>query len=360
MSEPVLLLSAAEASADALGAELVRALRRRRPGLRVLGLAGPRMRAEGVEPLGRSEALGVMGVAELWGALGRLWSARRALERALDARPALFVPVDAPDLHLPLLPRAQARGVPVVLLGSPQVWAWRPGRARRIAALAREVLCLLPFEPALYTAHGGRATWIGHPAVDRAPPRPRGEGWALLPGSRRAELRRLLPDLLRAAELLRAEAPGVPVRLGLAAGLSRRELEQAAGGALGGVEVVEGLEAAAAPARACLVASGTATLELAAMDRPMVICARVHPLTWALGRLLVRGIRHVGLPNLLLDEGAVPEHLQRFTPAELAASARAAAGGAQDGALARVRALLGPPGVADRAAERVLAALEAA
>lgn len=348
------LLSAGEASGDRLGAALVRALRERAPELEFEGIAGPAMRAEGVRAIARVEDLGVMGLFELLSALPRIWRTRRAAVGALERRPQLFVPIDAPDFNLPLLRVARAEGVPSVLLGSPQVWAWRGGRARDIAGLAREVLCLLPFEPPWYTRAGGQASFVGHPLADLPPMGPPGQDWAILPGSREGEIRRLLPQMVEAARILQARVPGARVRLPLAPTLRRETLEAAAD--LRGIEVVGSVAEAVEPARACLVASGSATLELACLGRPMAVCYRVHPLSYGLGRLLVRGVKFIALPNLIAGRPVVPELLQRFSSEELV-DAWMGATTAQLPELAAVREAVRGPGAAERAAERVLAAL---
>lgn len=356
------VLSAGEASGDALAAELAVALLTRRPSLRLRGLAGPKMRAAGVEAIGRVEDLGVMGVAEVLGALSRVRAARAALRSALAERPAMFVPVDAPDLHLPMIPDARRAGAKVVLYGVPQVWAWRRGRAKTLARDADELLCLLPFEPACFEPYGGRATFVGHPALDRAGAlTPRGDDWAIFPGSREGELRRLLPVFLDVARGLRAARPGAVVRLALAPTVSAekmRQLAQDAGRGLDDVVLVEGVLAAALPARACLAASGTVTLELACLGRPAVVVYKVHWLTYWIGRLLVRGVEHMALPNLILGRRAYPEHLQNLDADAILADLLRLGEPGQDDTAQAIRARLGPPGAADRAAERILSHLD--
>lgn len=316
---PVVLLSAAEPSGDRLAAALVEALRARGP-IRARGIAGPAMRAAGVEPIFPAEALGVMGASELLGRLGALWRARRALERALDEGADAFVGVDSPDLHLPLARRARARGVPAVGYVAPQVWAWRPGRARRVAASLDRLLCLFPFEPALFP--GLDARWVGHPAPDRVAPRDPSVVdpalYALLPGSRRQELSRHLPLFLATAELLRARAAGAPLPRFLL--LLPPELPTPP--ALPAHVRRVGSLAEIGAARAALTKSGTVTLELAVLGLPQVVAHRVSPLTYALGRWLVRGVRHIALPNILAERAGlpapVPEHVQASDPARLA------------------------------------------
>lgn len=314
---PLVLLCAAEPSGDRLAAELYRALKARGP-LRARGVAGPAMRAAGVESLWPAESLGVMGISEVFGRLSALWGARRAMAQAIDAGAQALVAVDSPDLHLPLLRRAKGLGVPAVGYVAPQVWAWRPGRASRIAASMDRMLCLFPFEPPLFV--GLDARWVGHPAIDRVSPRDPAEVdpnlYALLPGSRAAELRRHLPLFLTAAERLRA-IRGQATRFAM---LLPPELP--APGPLPDWIVRARTLDDLRRARGALTKSGTVTLELAVLGVPMVVAHRVSALTWAVGRRLVRGVRHVALPNILADRAglpeAAPELIQADDPALLA------------------------------------------
>jgi len=350
-----LVISAAEPSGDRLAADLLRAIRARRA-VQVRAVAGPALRAEGVEPIAAVEDLSVNGVWELLGRLPALRRARARVLAALAEPTDLLVTVDAPDFHLPLARAARARGIAAVGYVSPQVWAWRPGRARHLAADLDRLLCLFPFEPALYALHGLDARFVGHPAVDRmggVARAPREGRFALLPGSRPEELRRLLPVFLATAAVVRRRLPGASFVLGVAEGVPEERLVEVD---RAGIERVSGLVAAAREAQAALVASGTATLELAVLGVPMVVAYQVHPVTWVAGKLLVRGVAHVALPNILAGSRIVPEHLQRLDPDLLASDLlKVAADDALPGRLAGVRASLGAPGAADRAAEAALA-----
>lgn len=313
-SPPLILLSAAEPSGDRLGAELARALQARGQ-VELAGLAGPRMRAAGVRPVARAEELGVMGVAEVLAALPRVLAARRAVREALEDGPAAFVAIDAPSLHLPLGRRARDLGVPAIGLVAPQVWAWRRGRAARVARSYDRLLCLFEFEPACFP--GLDARFVGHPARDRLRPRDRVDPdlYALLPGSRRQGIARHLDLFLATAARIAAARPGARFRLVAPPHLTLPALPAT-------VERVDDITAVA-QARAALTKSGTATLELALLGVPMVMAHRVAPLTYAIGRLLVRQVRHLALPNLLADfAGApapVPEHIQHLDPDRLCA-----------------------------------------
>ena len=337
------LISAGEPSGDQLGAQILCTLRDQ--GLEVEGLAGPAMRSAGVHPLARVEDLSVMGVSEVIAALPRILGLRRTMMEALERRPALFVGIDAPDFNLPLARRAKALRVPVLLIGAPQVWAWRGGRAKGIAACADRIVCLLPFEPPYFTAHGGDAVFVGHPASAQHPDLgPAGQDWALLPGSRSAEIKRLLPDMVGAARLVQQAHPGTVVRLPIAPGLAPELLQEAE---QAGIELVDTLEQALRPARAALVASGTASLQVACSGRAQVICYRVAPLTYTVGKALVRGIEHIGLPNLILQDAGIPERIQHFESSELATLWQGVVG-QQQGLSARLHQVLRSEGAAAR------------
>lgn len=337
----------------------MRALRARGP-LHARGVAGPAMRAEGVEAIFPAERLGVMGVGELLGHLLELRAARAALVTALREQPDALVCVDAPDFHLPVATLARRRRVATVGYVAPQVWAWRPGRIPTIEAAFDRILCLFDWEPALFP--NTDALWVGHPAVDRVRPRDPAQidrsVYGLLPGSRRQELRRHVPLFLAAAGELRRRAgqqnrPAPRFRLVLPG-----DVPTAALGTLPPwverLDHVSGLTTAAA----ALTKSGTVTLELALLGVPMVVAHRVSPLTWLIGRALIHGVQHISLPNILADrEGLpapVPEHIQPRDPAGLAA-ALLALPERQEVPLGA----LGGPGQAARAAEAVAALWEA-
>ncbi len=321
--------------------------------VRFLGIAGSSMRAAGVEAVARVEDLSVMGVTELIGKLSAILKARKSMRSMIEAGAAGLVVVDAPDLNMPLARLAHRRGIPVVFLVSPQVWAWRPRRAEEIARIAAIVLCLFDFEPKYYKRWGGRAELVGHPVVERVRPTRPGSGYAFLPGSRISEVERLLPVMAEVARHLRKSEGDVLIRVGVAEEVGMGRMQQMLDrlGVLG-VELVEGLEAAAGPSSACLVCSGTATLELSCMGRPMVVVYKAHWLTWWIGRLWVRGVRHIALPNILLGREVVPEFLQDLDPKVLAMRLREASrDSGQLEELAEVRVRLGEAGAAGRAAE---------
>jgi lipid-A-disaccharide synthase len=312
-----LFAAAGEASGDALLADVVAELRARTPGLRVRGVAGPRMRAAGVEAVARAEDATVLGLVEAVGALPRLARLLARLEDEL-AQGDVLLTADSPSLLLRLARRAKRRGIPAVHVVSPQVWAWRPGRIDRVAAAVDVILCLLPFEPALYSGRV-RALFVGHPAAAargrpvQVPGRP---VFALCPGSREREVRALWPVFREVARRLRERFPDAGFVVPVAPTVARP----------GGLDAVyAGSIAEVAGADAALVASGTATIELAALDVPMAVAYRVHPLTAAIARRWL-AVRNVALPNVLAGRTIVPEHLQELDPDAIAADLAALVG----------------------------------
>lgn len=359
-----LLVVAGEASGDLHAANLVVALRQRCEALEIFGVAGERLRAAGVEPLARVEELSVMGLFEVVRELPRLLRlSRRVRREALARRPDAAVLVDAPDFNLPLARHLRRAGVPVVIYVSPQLWAWRSGRVRRLQRDVVRVLSILPFEAEFFASHGVAAEYVGHPLVDElhpltsAPPPRDSAKLVLLPGSRWQEVNALLPAMAWAAQELRASWPKLAVELLVAPGLSAGSVRAILGPLGEGVELVEkDRHGHLATASLALVASGTATLECALLGVPMVVAYRLHPFTYALARRLVK-LPHVSLVNLVAGAEVVPELIQDdCTGPRLALVARqllGEEGERQRAQLAQVRARLGPPGASVRAAAAV-------
>ncbi|MCC6170606.1 MAG: lipid-A-disaccharide synthase [Gammaproteobacteria bacterium] len=319
---------AGEASGDNLGAALIEALRQRVPDIRVVGVAGPKMRAAGCEVLADAEELAVMGLTEILRHLPRLFALRRRLRAALLARrPDVFVGIDAPEFNLGLARALKAAGLATVQYVSPQVWAWRQGRVRTIGRAIDLVLCLLPFEPRFYAEHGVQALFVGHPLADRFPLVPDREAarrelglaptdivLAVLPGSRLGDVMRLGRDFAAAAAWLSARLPNLRVIAPMASARVRASFEQAVAQAAPGLglRLLDGQSRSAlAAADVVLVASGTATLETLLSKRPMVVAYRVGAITaLLLRRLGLLKVEYVAQPNLLVGERVVPEFLQ--------------------------------------------------
>ncbi len=327
---------AGESSGDNLGAALIRAIRARAPATRFVGVAGPAMRQAGCEAVAASSELAVMGLFEVLHHLPRLLALRRHVRAELLAlRPDAFVGIDAPEFNLNLAPALHAAGIRTVQYVSPQVWAWRRGRARRMAAFLDLVLCLLPFEREVYEEVGLASIFIGHPLADQLPLEPdrtaarRELGIdpaatlvAVLPGSRAGEVSRLAADFAGAIAWLASRQPGLCYAAAFADGGTRAIFEAALGRHAAGVPVA--LHAGRArelltAANVAIVASGTATLETLLCKRPMVVAYRLGRLTaFALRGLGLLKVAHFAQPNLLAGRRVVPELAQaEVTPERL-------------------------------------------
>lgn len=325
---------AGEASGDLLAGLLLGGLKQRWPELRAQGIGGPRMAAQGFEAWWPHDRLAVMGYADVLPRLWELLRIRRNLgDRLLKDRPDVFIGVDAPDFNFGLESRLKQAGVKAVHFVSPSIWAWRGERVHRIGRSVDHVLCLFPFEPALYEKHGIGATYVGHPLADAIPlevPRVAARAAlgvpdeatvvALLPGSRRQEIRHIAPALVQAAALLHLQRPRLSFLMPVVPGL-RSLVEPLLAQHAPGVPIslVDGRShEVLAACDVTIVASGTATLEAALFKRPMVITYRLHWFSWH--RMKGRNyLPWVGLPNILSKDFVVPELLQdAATPAALA------------------------------------------
>jgi lipid-A-disaccharide synthase len=366
---PRIVLVAGEASGDLRGAELVAALKPLVPDVQVSGMGGDRLREAGMDILVDTHALSTMGFTELFGRLGVVVRSYRRLRRAITGegdprgRPDLVVLIDFPDFNLRLAAVARRFGVPVLYYVSPQVWAWRRYRVRTLARRVDRLAVVFPFEAELYAGLTD-VTFVGHPALETVRARRSREETrralgvgaderlvTLLPGSRPAEVRALLPDMIAALERL---SPRPRAVVALAHETLRplvAELLPSGVAALSGQtwDLVQAADLV-------LAASGSATLETALLGTPMVIMYRLSPVSYAIARRLVR-VPFIGMPNLILGEGAVPELIQDdVRPERIAAEAQAILGDPARAArmradLGRVRARLGEPGAAGRTAE---------
>jgi lipid-A-disaccharide synthase len=358
---PTVFLSAGESSGDLHGAELARRLRERLPGVRLIGLGGSRMAAEGVQLVADLDRLAVLGLAEVVRHLPDLLRLRREVYGLLRSEGIdLVVPIDYPGFNLPLAGRAHQLGIPVVYYVAPQVWAWKERRAARLARWCDDICVVLPFETELLEAYGARVTFVGHPLLDQPHPEVGGDRRAigLFPGSRRQEVERMLPVFLEAAERFRKDSPAgdVDVLVARSADLPSTVYTTCP------PEVLAPPDEVIARSRAAITKSGTITLQLAMADVPMVVGYRLHPLTFGILRRLV-SLDSVALVNLVAGETVVAECLQaEMTPDRLAAELRPLL---DDGpvrrtvleGLARVRGRLGQPGAADRVCDVCVARL---
>ena len=361
---PVILLLAGEPSGDLHGARVARALRERWPHVRLVGLGGERMEAEGVELMAGLDDLAVMGFVEVAARLPFFWRLERRVRRLLDeGHIDLVLPIDYPGFNLRITAAAHDRGIPVLFFIAPQVWAWKAHRAARLARTADRIAVILPFEEEIFRREGGRAVFVGHPLLDRPddvegreafcrrwdfdPERPI---LALFPGSRAQEVSRLLDPFMGAARLLRGGRPELQI------GVARAQGARLPEAAVEGCRVVDDGRALLRHARAALVKSGTSTLEAALEGTPFVVDYRTHPLTFRIAKRVVK-VDHVALANLVAGHRAVPELLQdEVTPTRLAGELAPLLDDARvrermRRELAGIRELLGEAGAAGRVAD---------
>ena len=361
-------LLAGEKSGDLLGAPLMAALRERVPGVRFSGVGGEWMQAQGLQSQIEMRRLSLMGLFEVLRHLPDVLAAKRELLAYwAEDPPDVFVGIDAPDFNLRIARALHARGVRTVQYVSPSLWAWKEKRIVTMQAAIDQVLCLFPFETAVYDRHGVAAVCVGHPLRDRLQAQsreaaraalalPEGQWLGIFPGSREGEVRRLLPVYVAAFHDLRARLPEVRALVSVA----DARLQPWMAAQLGeGMTLLHGDSATMMSAcDALLLTSGTITLEAALLARPMVVAYRVNPLTAMIAKRLLK-IKRFSLPNLLAGADIVPECIQEECRAEVLSAALlplfsdATARAAQEKALAAVVAQL-PDQVSARAAEALL------
>ncbi len=375
-----IMIVTGEASGDLHGANLIKAVNELSADTKFFGVGGQKMAAAGCNILIPCEKLAVMGVVEVIGQLPVIWSSFQRLKRELfgSHKPDALVLIDFPDFNLRLAHQAQKAGVPVLYYISPKVWAWRQGRVKKIAQSVDSLAVIFPFEPVLYDGLDIRVKYVGHPLLDEFAALANGIDLhggvdlrqrlqipttkkiiGLFPGSRRSELRYMLETLVASAQLIHDEEPNVHFLVPIANSLKKDE-----GKAQFGLELpVTFVEAGDATiydvARLCgtiLTVSGTVTLQVALAGTPMVIFYKMSPVTYAIGKRLVK-VAHAGLPNIVANKRVVPEFIQNeATPQALASEALhvlndPSYADTMKAALQTVQKQLGNPGCSARVAE---------
>ena len=367
-----ILISCGEASGDLYAGALAAELRARVPDIEIAGLGGPRLRAAGATLTGDFTGLTVTGLTEAVRVLPRSYAMyRRLVTAARERRPDVFVAVDFPDFNFRVMAAMRRLGIPVVYYVSPQLWAWRSGRMDTMKRFVDRVLVIFPFEAPLYERAGIPVRFVGHPLVDLArPSQPRAAFLrehglraeapvvALLPGSRPNEVHRIAPGIVAALPLISAQVPGVQFVVAGAPGISEELLAPF----LSRPDVViahDRTDDVLAASDVVITASGTATVQAALHERPMVVVYRVSPMTYHLGKRFLK-VDTYAMPNLVAGERIVPELIQSdFTPANVARHAimllrdKEQHAHMRDG-LRSVRERLGAPGATGRAAEAIL------
>ncbi|MDO9516184.1 MAG: lipid-A-disaccharide synthase [Syntrophales bacterium] len=365
-----IMIIAGEASGDLHGAQLVRAMRSISPGLSFCGVGGERMKEAGVRLLAHSSEMAVMGVTEILPRLGFILKVRRELKRSLkQSRPGLLILIDYPGFNLSLAKFASENGIKVFYYISPKVWAWRKKRIYTLEQYVDRMALILPFEEEVYKAVDLDARFVGNPLLDTVKRTyARGEALkkfglqeglttvALMPGSRKGEVTRLLPSMLEMAATLKERIPAIQFVLPLAETLPYDLVQGLVGRQEVEIRITQGdVYDVVGVADVAVVASGTATLETALLGVPMIIVYKVSPISYIIGRMLVH-IDHIGLVNLIAGRRIVPELIQgEATPERMAdevtdilTSRSRMEGMKRD--LQAVGAMLGGPGASQRAA----------
>ncbi|MDC2826481.1 lipid-A-disaccharide synthase [Rodentibacter pneumotropicus] len=332
---PTIALVAGEISGDILGAGLIHQLKTHYPNARFMGIAGPRMLAEGCETLVDMDELSVMGLAEVVRHLPRLLRIRKnVIQTMLQEKPDVYIGIDAPDFNLDVELKLKANGIKTIHYVSPSVWAWRQNRIHKIAKATNQVLAFLPFEKAFYDKFNVPCRFVGHTMADAIPLKPnRVEACqflnidptqrylAILVGSRRAEVEFLAEPFLKTALLLKEQFPDLQFLVPLVNEKRRQQFEAIKARVAPDLAMylIDGnARQVLIAAQATLLASGTAALEAMLCKSPMVVGYKMKPLTYLLAKHLVK-TDYISLPNLLANEMLVPEMIQEHCePALLA------------------------------------------
>ncbi len=337
---PTIGIVAGEASGDLLGSHLIRALKKHRPDLDFVGIAGPKMISEGAVSLFPIEKLSVRGYVEVLKHLPGLLKIRKQVFKSiLNSRPDLFIGIDAPDFNFALERKLKRKGIKTIHYVSPSIWAWRKGRIGKIRRAVSHVLALFPFEPAIYQDAGIPVSYVGHPLADIIPIEPNKSNAreqlklkshqlviAMLPGSRQSEVQQLADLFVKTAKHMLDVMPDIQFLVPLITRETRKIFEQAIYDNQGEeqlpIQILFGhAHLAMEAADAVIVASGTATLEAALYKRPMVITYRMPWLSWQILKRM-NYLPYVGLPNVLAGRFVVPELLQHeATPGKIADAA---------------------------------------
>jgi lipid-A-disaccharide synthase len=374
---PSVLIVAGEPSGDLHGGNLAEEIRRLAPHVSLFGVGGRRMEAAGVELLYTIDDLAVVGFVEVMQHLPSLTRALRNVVQTMRRRkPEVIVLIDFPGFNLRLSQAAHASGIRVIYYVTPQIWAWGRWRIKQIARCVDKVLCILPFEKRFYEGWSIDASFVGHPLLDVVNVKGEPEKirrqlgletgsptLGLLPGSRAQEVQRILPLMLSCARQLRERIENVQFIIPVAEGIDSGRVNNLVRTSLPEAKVASGATyKAMVSSDVVLVASGTVTLEAAILEKPMVIVYRLSPLSWAIGKALVR-VPHIGLVNIVAGGPVVPEFVQfGATPSKIVPVIESLLKNPAERAemasrLADVRQSLGSVGASSRAAEEIVRTL---
>jgi len=324
---------AGEASGDQHGAKLIKAMQKKNPALFFCGIGGPALRQAGVRILVDACELTVVGITEVFSKLPGILKGMGTIKKLLKSlKPELLILIDFPDFNLHIAATAKKIGIPVLYYISPQIWAWRQGRVKRIGRLVNHMAVILPFEQQFYTANNVPATFVGHPLLDT--PLPTADEIfttsvegpvtiGLVPGSRDNEIARHLPVMLNTADILKDRLKQARFIISQAASVERKQIEVVVADhpCRMNVDIIsDGVETVFERSDVIVAASGTVTLQAAIHGVPMVIIYKVSPISFMLGRALIR-VPNIGLVNLVAGRQLVPEFVQNAASAENISSA---------------------------------------
>ncbi len=343
MPEPVALsiyLIAGEPSGDVLGARLMAALKTEHPGeISFYGVGGPRMREEGLESLFPMSELSIMGLAEIIPHIPKLLGRIKETVKDIESKvPAALITIDSPAFSLRVSKKLRGKGIPLIHYVAPSVWAWKPGRAKKVAGYLDHLLALLPFEPPYFEVEGLATSFVGHSILESGADKGNGHAFrkkhkiplnepllCLLPGSRSGEIDRLLPVFEEALSIVHKEIPDLHIVLPTIERHGNR-LRTATEKWPQDIHIIEGIEEkydAFAAANVALAASGTVSLELAMSATPMVVTYKVNSFTHWIVRRMVK-VDFGSLTNILLKKEVIPELIQKdCTPANVAGRVKA-------------------------------------
>lgn len=369
--EKTVMIIAGEASGDMHGATLVREMLKCNPALKFYGIGGNKLRREGVELLADAADMAVVGLTEVIFKLGGILKIMTLMKKSMDERrPDLVILIDYPDFNLPLAKAAHKRGIKVFYYISPQVWAWRRGRIKQIKKTVNKMAVILPFEVETYREKGFEANYVGHPLLDMVKTNSskqdsrKKNGLAedkitigILPGSRMSEIKKLMPELVRATQILKREIPDAQFVLPLADTLDETIITEYISGADVQIKIISGhTYDVITCCDLVLVASGTATLETALLGVPMIVIYKISALSYFIGKLII-DVKNISLVNIIAGKTVVPELIQsEASGAQIAAEALSILKNRNKrqemiNGLQSIRSRLGEPGAARRAAQ---------
>ncbi len=360
-------LNVGEASGDLHGAELMKSLKEVHPDVEFTGMGGSAMEAEGMDVRYSMKLISLVGITEILGGLPRILRLLGQIKRTLaEVRPRAIILIDCPEFNFRVAKIARKLGIPVYYYISPQIWAWRSGRANFLREHVRKVICILPFEKAFYEKYGMEVEYVGHPLMDvlpfeeldKIPVQENRIG--LLPGSRGKEVSSLLPEFAGAARILQKTHPDLHYVIVRAPGMEKERLLSLWPEDIP-VEIVEPADRYAV-FRSCkfiMAASGTVTLETALIGTPVLVAYQVSAISMLVAKALVK-VDFCSLPNLIMDREVYPEFLQEKAQADVLAHAAgkwlddadAYAGVKRE--LIELRSMVGNPGAALRAAKIII------